>query len=96
MQFRSIVFAGMTVVAASSAASFAQAAKGADPADPGAPTPTARYESAFAGYAAYQEPQAGNWRERNDELGSVGGHAGHLQRPDQAPGTADDAGIHKH
>src|SRR5688572_4869128 len=54
-----------------------------DPTDATASVPTSRYDSVFGSYLAYQEQQPGNWREHNDEMGRVGGHAGHLK--DSAP-----------
>ena len=47
-----------------------------DPADPAAPAPAVKYESAFAGYAPYREEKLAPWREVNDEVAKVRGHAG--------------------
>ena len=53
--------------------------KAADPAEPGAPL---LYESAFASYQtsseSVQSPDK-NWRAINDEMGRLGGHAGHTK-----------------
>jgi hypothetical protein len=35
------------------------------------------YDSAFAGYRPWKEEEPGRWREANDEMGRLGGHAGH-------------------
>jgi hypothetical protein len=59
--------------------SFAQPAAKPDPGDAAASVPMTRYDSAFRGYQAYQEQQPGAWREQNDEVGRVGGHAQHRQ-----------------
>jgi hypothetical protein len=78
-----------------------------DPADAKASVPASRYDSVFGSYLAYQEQQPGRWREHNDEMDRVGGHAGHLK--DSAPaseapvssvpstpkGMSDHSGHHK-
>jgi hypothetical protein len=45
-----------------------------NPAQPEAPVPTAKYESAFAGYLPFREEKLAPWREINEEVGKVGGH----------------------
>ncbi len=69
-----------------------------NPADPGAPTGKFRYESAFGNYrAATGESQpAKAWRSANDEMGKLGGHAGHMKEAAGpattiAPREANDA-----
>lgn len=59
-------------------------------------TPEVRYQSAFDGYVAHQEWPAGNWREHNDAVGHVGGHAGHLKGRASTiePATPKDAVDH--
>lgn len=60
------------------------AAQGQHPADPAAKAPAVQYRSAFEGYRAFVEPEVGDWRRANEEVGKAGGHAGH--RPGQGPG----------
>lgn len=49
----------------------------------------APYRSAFAAYRRFEsEPPPRHWRRANDEVGRLGGHAGHLRednRPTEAP-----------
>lgn len=49
-----------------------------DPADPSVPVSAARYESAFEGYQAFQDQKPAPWKEINEEMGRLGGHAGHM------------------
>jgi hypothetical protein len=44
--------------------------------DPKAKVPPVEHRSAFEGYQRYSEPEVSRWRERNDEVGRVGGHVG--------------------
>ena len=46
------------------------------PGDPAAKVPAVKYESAFTGYAPFREEKLAPWREVNDEVGKVRGHAG--------------------
>jgi hypothetical protein len=46
------------------------------PADPAAKVPAVKYESAFTGYAPFREEKLAPWREVNDQVGTVRGHAG--------------------
>lgn len=78
-------------------------AKQSNPADPGAPTGVFRYESAFGSYrAATEESQpAKAWRSANDDMGKLGGHAGHMkeaagQATTVAPREANDAAHARH
>ena len=76
-------FLVMAIVASGSAAAFAETVARQEPTEAAAPVPAVRYESAFSGYAPFREQEPGAWREQNDEIGKVGGHAGHLKgRPD--------------
>jgi hypothetical protein len=77
MRFTTTVFTGLVFLPA---ALFAAADK-PDPTDATAAVPPARYDSAFDGYVAFQDREPGAWRERNEEMGRVGGHAGHLKGP---------------
>ncbi len=61
----------------------------ADPTDAHAEAAPFSYESAFASYRGTQEPDEmpdKAWRAANDEMGRLGGHAGHVKNsPDSAP-----------
>lgn len=48
-------------------------------ADGRAVSPMLPYQSAFADYRAWSDPQPMNWRKANDEAGEMGGHMGHLR-----------------
>lgn len=61
---------------------FAEPAKKPDPADATAPVSAPRYDSVFSDYVVFQEQQPDAWREHNDEMAKVGGHAGHLKSSD--------------
>jgi hypothetical protein len=61
-----------------------------------------QYRSAFEGYRAYQEPTPRSWREVNEEVAALAGHAGHLKpagtstapqvtKPDATGATGDAA-----
>lgn len=67
----------------------AQAPARPDPADPKAAAPVRPYESAFKDYRPYVDPDIARWREVNDAVGKLKGHAGHLP---QQPGTAAKSG----
>jgi hypothetical protein len=58
------------------------------------------YRSAFEGYRAYREPTPRSWREVNEGVAALAGHAGHLKpagtsnaphatRPDATGATGD-------
>lgn len=81
------------VLVASAFAPLAGAQHGTHGAQPPA-SPPARpvgtqpsYESAFADYRPYREEPAASWRQVNDEVARVGGHAGVL-KAEPAPGAA--------
>lgn len=65
----------------------AVAAAGADAAaQPGATAgQPIQYRSAFDGYRPWSAQPPRNWREVNDEVGRLGGHAGHLRSSPAAP-----------
>jgi hypothetical protein len=75
-----------------------------DPADPAAATPAPVYDSAFAGYQPYREPALADWRALNEEVGTVGGHAGifrsagpagrSVEKPNAAGGKPPAAPAH--
>jgi hypothetical protein len=48
-----------------------------NPADPKAAAAPLRYESAFAGYRAFQEQSPAPWKQVNEEVKGVSGHAVH-------------------
>ncbi|HEX5611649.1 MAG TPA: hypothetical protein VFX67_03285 [Burkholderiales bacterium] len=48
------------------------------PADAKAAIPALRYHSAFQDYRPHVEPQIAPWREVNEEMARLGGHAGHM------------------
>lgn len=56
-----------------------QKAAQSDPADPSAPVPPSKYESPFASYLLYREPDLTPWQEVNDEVARAGGHLGILK-----------------
>lgn len=50
---------------------------GRDPLDPRAAVADAPYQSAFAEYQTYQDPEVGSWRSANDSVGQAAGQGGH-------------------
>jgi hypothetical protein len=53
-----------------------------DPTDPAAIVPVVPYESAFVGHKTLRESSespAKVWRDANDEMGRIGGHAGQIK-----------------
>jgi hypothetical protein len=88
---------------AAAGASAAQNPARPDPAEPKRAT-TARpaYESAFRDYRPYADPDVGRWRESNEEMGRLRGHAGHVPgsvppaaRGTDAPAKPATHGSHK-
>jgi hypothetical protein len=71
---------------ATTAAVFLLPAIGALPAQAAEKTSAPIYRSAFDNYRAWraEEPSAG-WRRANDEMGQLGGHAGHLRGAPATP-----------
>lgn len=55
------------------------AAVSAGPADGKAVSPLLHYQSAFADYRAWSDPELMNWRKANDEAGAMGDHMGHVR-----------------
>lgn len=76
----------------------------ADPTDANATVPASAYESAFKNYHAAddeQEPPDKAWRAANDEVGKLGGHAGHIKgesitSPSPKPAQAMPSDHRKH
>ncbi len=62
-----------------------------DPTDAKLKSPTVEYVSPFAGYQRYQDEKPSSWRELNDHVRGLGGHAGHIK--DSAPGAAKPAAV---
>lgn len=60
-----------------------------NPADSSAAVPVTEYQSAFTGYRKPEFEQKLDWRQANDTVRDVGGHAGALK--DEAPGRNDGA-----
>ena len=89
---QTIVFALAASLAGSAAA---QQIPRADPADPSVRVERPAYNSAFAGYRAYKEEDLARWRDRNQEVGRLGGHVGHVGRAKPAPKPAAAAGERK-
>jgi hypothetical protein len=66
----------------------------ADPTDASAAVPASGYESAFKNYRAAADEQESPekvWRAANDEMGKVGGHAGHIKDDSTTPSAAGSA-----
>lgn len=80
----------------------AQAPSGIDPADPRALAPELKYHSVFAGFRAAKGAKPEPWKQVNEEIGSLGGHAGHHKalekEKDAAANARPDAArpTHKH
>jgi len=69
-------------------------AQSKDPFDPNTPVASTSYQSAFADYRGYQDPDIASWTQTNESVGQGGGHSnhgGHAQsRPSQ--GSAKTGG----
>ena len=55
-----------------------------------APRTPPAYVSAFTDYRAWREPMLVPWKRANEDVGRLGGHAGHL-RGDATPAAKDAA-----
>lgn len=77
------------MLAACAGIAFAQAPSRPDPAEASRRAPPPSYDSAFAGYRPYVDPEVSRWREANDEMGRLRGHLGHV--PGSAPSRAAPA-----
>jgi hypothetical protein len=64
-----------------------------DPADPNAAVPPHRYISDFAAYRRPQFEQTLDWRQANDTVRDVGGHAGALKGNDEPPAASQTAPV---
>ncbi len=84
-----IAFAGVTNV---SVTNVALGQSRSDPSDAKLKSPTVEYVSPFSSYRRYQDEKPAPWRELNDQVLGLGGHAGHIQDgKDGAPGVAKPA-----
>ncbi|WP_194724757.1 hypothetical protein [Noviherbaspirillum malthae] len=62
-----------------------------NPADASAPVNAVPYESAFKGFRSNGDEQASPdkiWRSVNDEMGKLGGHAGHMNSGQGQPAAS--------
>ena len=67
----------------------ASAQSGSSPADPAVAGPPLDYRSAFTAYRSYTEERLRAWRDVNDEVRRVGGHAGVVG---SRPSTVEERG----
>lgn len=78
--FRWLAIAAIAITPAVHAAQ--NPAESIDPADPSAAAAPFRYESAFSSYRSVKSDEATPdkvWRAANEEMGRLGGHAGHMK-----------------
>lgn len=70
-----------------------------NPADANVAVPASAYESAFKSYQAAADEQESPdkvWRDANDAMQSLGGHAGHAKEPATSnPSSASAADAHQ-
>lgn len=87
------MFNNTAVVALALAASHAVAQTDArpGPAVPAGPGRPVEYDSAFQRYRPFVDPELSRWREVNDEMGRLNGHAGHL--PGSVPPRSSSPGA---
>lgn len=65
-----------------------------NPLDANAPTAAVTYESAFKNYRTSTDDSATPdkvWRSANEEMGRIGGHAGHMKDAGSAPAASPNA-----
>ena len=68
-----------------------------DAADPKTQVPAVRYESAFAGYRSFKDEKPAPWKQVNEEVKGMGGHAAHgAAKPDAPKAPAAKPAEHKH
>ena len=78
----------LLLAAAAGGAAFAQSEDNRDPRRPEAKVPPVTYRSAFEEYRPYREQKPAPWREVNEEVARVGGHAGVMktgEKPKEKP-----------
>ena len=80
----SLAFAALAAVAPLAAAQQPRP----EPTDPTVPVPAFRYESGFGSYRGFRDEPLAPWRELNDDVARVGGHAG-IVRGGQVEPPAD-------
>lgn len=86
-----LAIAGMGTLSIAAMAQEKQAQQ--DPSDANAPAAAIGYASAFEGYrssADEADMPDKNWRALNDEVGRLGGHAGHMKDSRAQPDLPDD------
>jgi hypothetical protein len=64
-----------------------------DPASPSAPVRKPTYVSAFEAYRPLAEPKPAPWREVNEEVRRLGGHAGHVKPAAKPPAATPVPGA---
>ena len=82
------------VLAGIAGAVAAQGAAKPDPASPSLAGPTLEYRSVFADYRPYTDEKLAPWRDVNDNVSGIGGHAGvtgQRKPPAITPGAAAEA-----
>jgi len=70
-------------------AAFAQTGARPDPTDPRLSVPAPAADSAVAGYRSFRDEPLTPWREVNDEVRRLGGHAGHVRDAEPIGPAAD-------
>ena len=69
----------------------AQAAGSATPPE-AKPEDSAAYHSTTSEYIPYREGGTADWRQVNDKMGKLRGHAGHMS----GDGSGEDSGVREH
>jgi hypothetical protein len=84
------VFAALVAALAglSGGIAVAQNAPRPDPTDPKIASPMPDPRSAYADYRAFADEPLAPWREVNDDVARIGGHAGALKGDATSPGSA--------
>jgi hypothetical protein len=70
---RTLLFASAAIAVG---AAFAENEKGRHPTKPDVAVPRVTYRSAFEDYRSYRDTEPAPWREVNEEVARIGGHAG--------------------
>lgn len=93
----------LTLAALLAGSAAAQTPARQDPADPKAAVPPhSAYRSAFKDYRPYVEPEIGRWRDVNNDMARLGGHAGQMgnapgkaRSPEAKPPMPAGHGVHR-
>jgi hypothetical protein len=87
----------LLLAAAAGGAAFAQSGDANDARAPAAKVPPLTYRSAFDEYRPYREQELASWREVNEEVARVGGHAGVVKAGENAakPQAEKKHGMHR-